>query len=66
MRKKTFDRDIVTVLVFTLLTIVFWVGFEVYRAYTRAPAPEVPETYLGGFDTTLDTTVLQKIESRNP
>lgn len=66
MRKKTFDRDIVILLVSTLLTIAFWVGFEVYRAYTLAPAPDVPEAYLSSFDTTLDTTVLQKIESRNP
>lgn len=67
MRKKTLDRDIVTLLVFTLFTIVSWVGFEVYRAYThRAPAPQVDQTYLQSFDTTLDTKVLQQLEARTP
>ncbi len=67
MRKKTLDRDIVTLLVFTLFTIVSWVGFEVYRAYAhRAPAPEIEQTYLQSFDTKLDTSVLQKLGQRTP
>jgi len=66
MRKSQLDRDIVTVLVATLITVVCWVGFEVYRAYNHRQVPEVVQKYLQEFDPKLDTTVLDKLEKRLP
>lgn len=67
MRKKNLDRDIVILLLFTLFTIVSWVGFEVYRAFVRhTPPPANVQTYLKSFDTNLNTEVLNKLQSRNP
>ncbi len=66
MRKNQLDRDIVTVLVATLITLVCWVGFDVYRAYTRRQVPEVLQKYLQEFDPKLDTDVLDQLEKRLP
>src|SRR3989344_1851119 len=41
MRKSKIDRDIVVILIMTLVTISAWVGFETYRAYTRSNIPPV-------------------------
>lgn len=66
MRKNQFDRDIVVILVATLITVVIWVGFSVYQAYVKHDTPENLEKYLQEFDPKLDTTVLDQLKERNP
>ena len=66
MRKKRYDRDIVILLVTSLITLVTWVGFEVYRAYTQIEIPEVLQRHLQSFDSHLDTAVLDQLETRQP
>lgn len=66
MRKNKIDRDIVGVLVMTLITISMWVGFEVYRAYTRVNISPVLAKQLLEMSPTLDIQVLEKLESRTP
>jgi hypothetical protein len=65
MRKKSLDRGIVMILVFTLLTTLTWVGLEVYRAYAKIEIPDVNQ-YLQELNPTLNTRVLEQIESRSP
>ena len=64
MKKNKIDRGIVTVLIMTLITLTAWVGFEVYRAYTRANIPPVLAKQLLELSPTLDIPVLEKLESR--
>ena len=66
MRKKRIDRDIVTLLIITLITLASWVGFEVYRAYTRREVPEVLASHLRELSPKLNTGVLRKLELRIP
>ena len=66
MRKNKFDRDIVIMLVASLVTLVSWVGFEVYRAYAKIPVPEVLEKHLVEFDPKLDSSVLDLLEKKLP
>lgn len=66
MKKNFIDRDIVLVLVTTLITLVIWVGFGIYQAYAKHDTPEVLQKYLEEFDPKLDTTVLDKLEKRSP
>jgi hypothetical protein len=55
---------IVTSAILTLITIFFWVGFEVYRSLTIKPAPSVPEKILAPLDPSLDTNSLNAIKDR--
>jgi len=61
MKKKT-GRDTIFLLGWTLITVLSWVGFEVYRAYTKPHIPEVIQKLLAPLDPTLDTQVLDKLK----
>ncbi|MDO8487725.1 MAG: hypothetical protein Q7S31_00225 [bacterium] len=65
MRKRTIDRDLVVVLTTTLITIAAWVGFEVYRAYTKVSLPEGVEKYLQTLNPTLNVATLDQLEQRS-
>ena len=64
MKKRRIARDVVVLLISTLITIAAWVGFEVYRAYTRVNLPEGVEEYLTPLEPTLDTQILDNLEKR--
>lgn len=67
MRKqRAYDRDIVVLLVFSLITLSTWVGFEVYHAYTQVEIPEVTTKMLRPLDPNLNTAVLSDLTSRLP
>ena len=64
MPRKHIDRDIVMLLVFTLITLVSWVGFEVYRAFTKVQIPEISAKYLIPLNPALNTQVLTALETK--
>lgn len=66
--KKThsYDRDVVALLVITLVTLSSWVGFEVYRAFTRSDIPDVSAKLMRPLDPALNTAVLSALKSRLP
>ncbi len=66
MHKNKIDRDIVVMLVMTLITLVAWVGFEVYRAYTKIAIAPVLAEQLREVNPVLDLGVLEIIEKREP
>lgn len=66
MPKNKIDRDIVVVLIMTLITVVAWVGFETYRAYTKTVIPPVLAKQLRAINPELDLPVLDEIEKRQP
>lgn len=61
MKRKQLDKDIIVLLLTTLVMVSTWVGFEVYRAYMKVEAVSGVEEYLETFDPTLDQTYLNKI-----
>lgn len=64
MPKKTRVPSFVTIVILTAITLVFWVFFTAYRAFTTKPSPSVPEDVLKALIPTLDTDSLSKIASR--
>ena len=65
MKKNRIDRDIVVLLVSTLLTVATWVGFEVYRAYKKPNTPAGVEEHLKELTPVLRTDLLDTIEKRS-
>lgn len=55
--------NIVSILILTLITVVMWVSFNIYRAVTEKPAPAVPKTISDSISPKLDTDTINKIES---
>jgi hypothetical protein len=66
MRKKGIDREVVVLLISTLITIASWVGFEVYRAYVKVKLPADVEKYLEPINPTLKKNVFTELEKLNP
>lgn len=62
--KKTKIPSLVTIAILTAITIVFWVFFSAYRAFTTKPSPSVSENILQPLTPTLDTDALSKIQGR--
>ncbi len=54
----------VTLAIITLITIFFWIAFEVYRTLTVKPAPPVPTEIISPLNPALDVTALNKLQQR--
>lgn len=61
-RKKT--PQIVTILILTLLVIIFWVFFSVYRVFIDKSDAVVPQEIIEPFTSNLDTQTLELAKSR--
>jgi hypothetical protein len=55
---------LVTIAVITTITVIFWVFFGLYEILTRQSEIDVPQALLQEIDPSLDTTVLNQIQSR--
>lgn len=62
MKKSPLPKPI-TILVLTLLTALVWVSLSIYRAITVKPAATVSENISKALNPSLNTDVIQKIES---
>lgn len=63
--KKPPTPKLVTVAIFTTVTIVFWVFFSVYRILISNPDINIPKEILEPMDTTLDTKTLEGLPNRS-
>ena len=62
--KKPKAPRLVTVTIFTTITIVFWVFFTLYNILTGDPTLEIDQALLEPINPTLDTKTLGQIENR--
>lgn len=63
MKKPSLPKPI-TILILTLLTAILWVGMSIYRTFSVKPPVTVPENISKPINPSLNTDVIQKIESR--
>ena len=63
MRKRK-PPNLVIIAILTTITVVFWVFFSIYRVFTDEPSYDVPAEILEPVSPTLDTSLIDKIESR--
>jgi hypothetical protein len=64
MKKTGFDKSIVVLLISSVVTMCVVVGYEVYRAYFQVKIPEDVERLLTPLDTTLETSIFDKLTER--
>lgn len=62
--KKPKPPSLVTIIILTTITAVFWVFFSVYRAFTQQPTPSVPPEIIEPFSPDLDEATLGKLQGR--
>jgi hypothetical protein len=61
--KKNKLPSLISILILTLITSVFWVSLSTYRAFTAKPSESVPKEISDPINLSLDQTAIQKIES---
>ena len=66
MKKRGIVREVVVLLISTLITIASWVGFEVYRAYVKVKVPADVERHLEQINPNLNTNVFTELEMLSP
>ena len=62
--KKSKMPSIVSVLILTLITVVIWVTFDIYRLFNQADIPVVPESVSNPLTPTLNQDAITDLESR--
>ena len=62
--KKAKLPSLVTILILTLITVVVWVTFDVYRLFNKTETPVVPEEVSAPLNPILDKNTINLIESR--
>lgn len=62
--KRPKPPSLVTIVILTTITVVFWVFFSVYRVFTTQPSPSVPDEIIEPFSPNLDGATLTKLEGR--
>ena len=50
--------------ILTVITIIFWIGFEVFRSFTKTPEPEIPAEILAPLSPEIDAGELSKLQNR--
>jgi hypothetical protein len=60
-RKKPIS---INILILTVFTAIIWTCFEVYRALTLRPDPNIPPEILAPLTPALDANSLDKLQSR--
>ena len=65
MEEKKKLPPVVTTLILTALTSVFWIFFSVYRSLTDKPEPVVPAQILLPFNPKLDLETVDIIKTKN-
>ncbi|OGC93057.1 hypothetical protein A3D85_03100 [Candidatus Amesbacteria bacterium RIFCSPHIGHO2_02_FULL_47_9] len=61
--KKT-ERELIFLITSTLITVVVWVGLEVYRVYTKSLPPDGIDSYLSPLEPDLNVEVLDRLEKK--
>lgn len=62
--KKTKVPKIVTVMIFTVIIISFWIVFSVVRIFRTESTPSIPPEILNPLNSSYDKTMVDKIEKR--
>ena len=64
MEEKKHYPPIVKLAVLTVVTAFIWIGFDIYRAFTVKPPPDVPPEVLAELDPSLPMPILDNLEER--
>jgi hypothetical protein len=56
--------QLVIIGILTLITIFFWIAFEVYRGFSVKPPPAVPAEVISPINPALDADTLNKLQQR--
>lgn len=64
MATKTGGQNLIGFMIFTLLTVMAWIGFDVYRTLNKKTLPSVNEEEAKPLNPVLDTDITEVLKKR--
>ena len=61
---KKNKQDLLTFSILTLITVLTWIGFDVYQALTRYTIPEVLDKQIQSLNPKLDQETINQLKKR--
>lgn len=62
--KKGASKEILYILVLTTITVIVWIGLDVYRALTKKVTPKILKKYLQSLDPKIDLQIVERLKTR--
>lgn len=64
MNQLKFGKNILIISLMTLLTVFSWIGFEVYRTYTKTTVPKIIKDLIKPLNPTLNQNLFEEIDKK--
>ena len=61
--EESMNKNLIPILFLTLITIVVWVAFQVFKITTSSTIPKPTQNQIQELDPNLDTSVFEDLES---
>lgn len=58
------SKDMLIISIFTLITVMAWIAFDVYHAAVTSTVSQVQEKLITPLDPKLDTSVLNRVQQQ--
>jgi len=58
-----FSKDALIFSIMTLITVLSWVGFEVYRAATRTTIPKITQEQMAPLDPKIKKEIIEQLQA---
>lgn len=65
MRKRKISRDVLVLAILSLITVLTWIIFDVYRIFSRKEGVDVPASQLQPLNPSLDQAVIEQISQES-
>jgi hypothetical protein len=62
MKKFEMGKDALTLSIMTLITILTWVGFDIYRAYSKSTIPQVTREQMKTLNPEIKRSVVDSLK----
>lgn len=64
MRKLQLGKDALLLAILTLITVLIWIGLDIYRILTKTKIPQVLQEQIAPLDPKIPVTTLEELQSR--
>lgn len=64
MNQFKLGKNILILSILTLLTVFSWIGFEIYRAYTKTTVPKIIQELIKPLNPAINRTAIEEIEKQ--
>lgn len=64
MKKLQLGKDALTLAILTLITVLTWIGFDLYRTLTKTEIPRVLQQQIAPLNPKVEVTTLEGLQQR--